>query len=107
MRKGAAAYELRFLPRFEEDVREALDYIRLTLRNPEAAERLVDRVFEAIYARQNAPESFDRYPSKVDREHPYYRILVGNFMVLYVVIGKTMEVRRFIYARRNWQTWGL
>ena len=107
MRKGESAYELRFLPRFEEDVREAIDYIRLTLRNPEAAERLVDRVFESIYARQNAPKSFDRYPSKVDREHPYYRILVGNFMVLYVVIDRTMEVRRFVYARRNWQTWGL
>ena len=107
MRKGESAYELRFLPRFEEDVREAIDYIRLTLRNPEAAERLVDRVFESIYARQNAPESFGRYPSKIDREHLYYRILVGNFMVLYVVIDRTMEVRRFVYARRNWQSWGL
>ena len=98
-------YALEFLPQFEEDMREAVDYIRLTLRNPAAADKLVDDAFDAIYERQNAPEAFEPYPSKIDREHPYYRIPVGNFVVLYVVIGEVMEVRRFIYARRNWQAW--
>ena len=100
-------YALEFLPQFEEDMLEAVDYIRLTLRNHIAAGKLVDDAFDAIYERLNAPESFEPYPSKLDREHPYYRIPVGNFIVLYVVIGKVMEVRRFIYARRNWQSWCL
>ncbi|MCM1488697.1 MAG: type II toxin-antitoxin system RelE/ParE family toxin, partial [Firmicutes bacterium] len=30
-----------------------------------------------------------------------YRIYVGNYTVFYVVIGDVMEVRRFIYSRRN------
>lgn len=101
------AYTLEILPQFEQDLNEAVDYISLTLRNPDAADRLVDSTFDAIYARLEAPESFEPYPSKVDREHPYYRITVGNFIVLYVVIGHVMEVRRFIYSRRNWRTWGL
>ncbi len=100
-------YALEFLPQFEEDMREAIDYIRLTLRNPLAADKLIDAAFDAIYDRLHAPESFEPYPSKLDREHPYYRIQVGNFLVLYVVIGRTMEVRRFIYAHRNWQAWPL
>ena len=100
-------YALEFLPQFEEDMLEAVDYIRLTLRNHTAAGKLVDDAFDAIYERLNAPESFEPYPSKLDREHPYYWIPVGNFIVLYVVIGKVMEVRRFIYARRNWQSWYL
>ena len=100
-------FELSFLPQFEEDMREAVDYIRLTLRNPAAASKLVDDTFDAIYERQAAPTAFDPYPSRIDRRHPYYRIPVGNFIVLYVVIGRTMEVRRFIYAHRNWQAWPL
>ena len=100
-------FELSFLPQFEEDMREAVDYIRLTLRNPTAASKLVDDAFDAIYERQSAPTAFEPYPSRIDRQHPYYRIPVGNFIVLYVVIGRTMEVRRFIYARRNWQAWSL
>ena len=100
-------YALELLPQFEEDMREAIDYIRLTLRNPVAAGKLLDDAFDAIYERQSAPESFEPYPSKLDRELPYYRIPVGNFIVLYVVIGNVMEIRRFIYARRNWQGWTL
>ena len=88
-------------------MREAVDYIRLTLRNPTAASKLVDDTFDAIYERQSAPTAFEPYLSKIDRRHPYYRIPVGNFIVLYVVIGRIMEVRRFIYARRNWQAWSL
>lgn len=39
--------------------------------------------------------------------HPYYHINVGNYIILYVIIGHVMEVRRFLYYRRNWQSWGL
>ena len=34
---------------------------------------------------------------------PYYRIAVGNYLVLYCVIGKVMEVRRFVYAPSDWR----
>ena len=101
------AYALEILPQFEEDLNEAVDYISLTLRNPDAADRLVDAAFDAIYKRLGAPESVAPCPSKVDREHPYYQISVGNFTILYVVIGRVMEVRRFVYSRRNWRAWGI
>ena len=100
-------YTLEILPVFEEDLQEAVDYIQFTLRNPQAALKLLDDTFRAIHERLPVAESFERIPSKVDRQHPYYRIAVGNYMVLYVVIGHVMEVRRFIYQRRNWRAWGL
>lgn len=37
------------------------------------------------------------------REHPYYRIYVGNYIVFYCIIGTVMELRRFIYKGRNWR----
>jgi len=100
-------YALEILPIFEEELQEAVDYIQYHLRNPVAADKLVDAVFNAMYERQKSPLAFEAYPSAVDREHPYYRIAVGNFLVLYVVIGEVMEVRRFVYQRRNWRGWGL
>ena len=36
------SYKLRILPLFEEDLNEIVDYITLKLRNPVAAEALVD-----------------------------------------------------------------
>ena len=41
-------YDLRFLPLFEDDLNEIVDYITYRLRNPAAAERLVDDVETAI-----------------------------------------------------------
>ena len=96
-------YELRILPLFEEDLNEIVDYITLRLRNPLAAEALVDAVEAAIAERLPSAEAFEQFHSKKERRYPYYRIPVKNYMIFYVVIGQVMEVRRILYARRNWK----
>ena len=95
-------YRLSFLPLFDEDLAEAWSYIAKKLRNPEAADKLVADAEAAILNRLNAPESFEPYRSKNERKHLYYRIYVKHFVIFYVVIDDVMEVRRFLYQRRNW-----
>ena len=94
-------YELRILPLFGDALDEIVDYITYRLRNPIAAEALVDEVEKAIYERLSCAESFAPYPSSRERKYPYYPIPVKNLTIFYVVIGNTMEVRRIIYSRRN------
>lgn len=95
------SYELRFLPLFAEDLNEIVDYITYRLKNPLAAEKLIDAVEKAVFDRLPFAEAFEQYPSKKDRKYPYYRIQVRNFTVFYVVIGNVMEVRRILYGKRN------
>ena len=94
-------YELRILPLFEEKLQETVDYISRRLRNPIAAEAFLDAVETAIMERLKAPESFEPYRSKKDREHVYYAIPVKNYYVFYVMIGNVMEVRTLVYAIRD------
>lgn len=94
-------YELSILPLFEDDLNEIVDYITYRLRNPTAAERLVNDVEAAILERLPCAESFEPYHSARERQYPYYRIQVRNFTIFYVVIGNMMEVRRILYSRRN------
>lgn len=96
-------YDLRFLPLFEDDLDEIVDYITYRLKNPTAAERLVDDVETTILERLPHAESFEPFLSARERQYPYYRIQVRNFTVFYVVIGNIMEVRRILYSRRNWK----
>ena len=96
-------YKLRILPLFEADLNEIVDYITYRLKNPTAADHLVDAVEAAIYDRLPYAESFEPYQSVRERKHPYYRIYVKNFIVFYVVIGDVMEVRRILYGKRNWK----
>lgn len=94
-------YKLEILPLFEQDLADARDYIANILGNPTAALRLVENTETAILKRLFNPLGFKPYHSVKDRKHPYYRIFVGNYTVFYVVIGNVMEVRRFVYSKRN------
>jgi plasmid stabilization system protein ParE len=94
-------YTLRYLPLFEKDLTEAVNYIAVNLQNPTAAEQLVDEVETAIEKRLEMPKAFAQYLSNKPRNHPYYRINVKNYLIFYVVIGNVMEVRRFLYSKRN------
>ncbi len=96
-------YKLRYISLFEEDMNEIVDYITYRLKNPDAAERLVDDVENAILERLSFAESFESFHSIRERNYPYYRIHVRNFTVFYVVIENVMEVRRILYNRRNWK----
>ena len=95
---------IRYLPLFQHDLEDAYNYICDNLQNPQAAKELINAVEEAIIQRSNNPESFEQYNSLKDREYPYYRIYVKNFVVYYVVIPGNppiMEIRRFLFSRRN------
>ena len=94
-------YKIRYLPTFESDLLDAVRYIDEVLQNPNAADRLIDAVEEAIIKRSNCPLSFEPYPSRRERQYPYYRIYVNNYTVYYVVIDGIMEVRRLLYGGRD------
>ena len=94
-------YTLRYLPLFEQDLIAVRDYIAFDLQNPAAAIRLVEDTEVAILKRLENPLAFEPYHSKKERKYNYYRIYVRNFTVFYVVIENVMEVRRFVYSRRN------
>lgn len=70
----AKEYELRFLPLFEEDLNEIVDYIKNVLQNEIAAFSFVDAVEKAIRQRLPFAESFEKFQSTHDRKHPYYQI---------------------------------
>ncbi|MDR0381232.1 MAG: type II toxin-antitoxin system RelE/ParE family toxin [Oscillospiraceae bacterium] len=94
-------FTLHYLPLFERDIASARDYIAQNLQNPAAALRLVADTEKAILKRLENPLAFEPYRSNRDRVHPYYRINIRNYTVFYVVIGNVMEVRRFVYSKRD------
>lgn len=99
------SYQLRYLPLFEQDLISTINYITNVLKNKDAAMNLIDDVENAIQERLNNPIAFEPYYSAKERDYPYYRIYVRNYIVYYVVIDDVMEVRRFIYGARDTNTY--
>ena len=100
-------YEFRYLPKFHEDLKQHVLYIAQRLKNPQAANDLIDSTEAAILERLPEAEAFERFNSRKERQYPYYRIYVKNFIVFYVVIPengkKVMEIRRFLFGKSNWK----
>ena len=99
-------YRLSYLPLFYDDLDEKVTYIAEKLKNPKAANDLLDKVESAIMERLPMAESFEPYHSIRERRYSYYRIYVDNYIVYYVVIDDdphdlVMEVRRFLYNGQN------
>lgn len=99
-------YRLSYLPLFYEDLDEKVTYIAEKLKNPKAANDLLDKVESAIMERLPLAESFEPYHSVRERRYSYYRIYVDNYIIYYVVIDDdpndlVMEVRRFLYNGQN------
>lgn len=94
-------YELRYLPVFWEDMASTVIYLRDTLKNPQAAAKLIDDVEAGILEHRENPTAAAVYKTTRGREVPYHWFSVGNYLVFYVVIGDTMEVRRFVYGARD------
>ena len=69
-------YKLRFLPLFEQDINDTVDYISLKLKNPGAARKLVNEIQAAIRKRQACPKSFEPYHSKKEHKYPYSHEMV-------------------------------
>lgn len=98
---GKSNFILRYLPMYEEDLNEIVDYISIKLQNPDSALKLIDKIEKAIADRLFCPLSFEPFQSMRKRENKYYRIYVDNYIVYYVVIKNVMEVRRVLYSKRD------
>jgi plasmid stabilization system protein ParE len=97
----ASRYRLQYLPLFWGDLERAVFSIRDALKNPGAAQRLLDRTEEAILEHAKAPAMAQVYRTTRSRPQPYYSFAVGDYTVFYVVLDDVMEVRRFIYGARD------
>lgn len=94
-------HTIKYTDTFMKQFNDILKYLIYKLQNKIAAENFYNEVIEKIEKRSENPESFEKYNSKRKRKNTYYRIYVKNYTIFYTVINNTMEVRRILCSRRN------
>ena len=91
-------FTLDIRPTFVDELDRAAAYIELHLRNPEAADKLVADVYEAIDRTLAHPLVTAPKYRPPDVRQPYYTIQVRNYSVYYIIHDHVMEVRWFRYS---------
>jgi len=94
-------YKIQFLPLAIQDIAEITDYIAEVLNAPQAAYKLLTRINEAVEPLKQFPYAFPAYKDEAFKKLGYRIRPVDNYLIFYVVIENTVEIRRVIYAMRN------
>lgn len=94
-------YKVKIFPAAQNDMRDIVAYIN-TL-SPDAAIKYYDLIIEKVETLTTMPE---RCPLAKDvqlRLRGYRTLFVKNYIIFYVVNSNTVEVRRILYARRQYE----
>lgn len=95
-------YNIEIFPTAKQDLLDIISY--LNTLSPDTALRYYDLLIEEISSLSELPE---RYPHPKDlalKAKGYRYLLVKNYLVFYVVSGKTVQIRRILYARRGYSS---
>jgi len=94
-------YKINIFPAAQSDLNDIVDY--LNTLSPGSAIRYYDLIIEKVGTLTIMPE---RCPLAKDiqlRLRGYRVLLVKNYFVFFVVNGKVVEIRRVLYARRQYE----
>lgn len=84
------------------DLDEIWDYIVSELQNIPAAERIVNRIMDAVDQLENFAEIGAPLSSVADVDSDYRFLVSGSYMVFYRAMGKDVFIDRVIYGRRDY-----
>jgi plasmid stabilization system protein ParE len=92
-------YSIKVFPAAEEDLNEIIEY--LNTLSPQAAVKYYDLIVEKIGTLASMPERCPLLKDAQLRLRGYRMLLVKDYAVFYVIQNKTVEIRRILYAKRN------
>lgn len=94
-------YRIKIFPRAKQDMEEVIDY--LNTLSPDVALKYYDLLVEEIAGLSQMPERCPRPKDLALAARGYRYLIVKNYLVFYVIAGDTVQIRRILYARRNYK----
>lgn len=97
-------YKVKFTEKTQEDIRAAVRYIAVDLREPDTAERMAIRIREEAVSLKNMPERYPLVPDRYLASLGFRMTSVGNYLIFCIVNHneRQVEISRVLYGKRNW-----
>ena len=99
-------YQVHITKTAEHDIAKAADYIEFVLKNPQAADHLLDVATEKIGELTQMPEKLRLVDDPVLAVWGIRFIRVNNYLAFYTIDEdkKVVIIVRFLYQKSNWNT---
>lgn len=100
------SYIIHITATAERDIIRAADYIECSLKNPTAAEHLLDVATEQINSLADLPEKFRLVEDPVLASWGIRFIIVNNYLAFYTIDKEKqlVIVVRFLCQKSNWNS---
>jgi addiction module toxin, RelE/StbE family len=94
-------YKVKIYPAAKRDLKELIIY--LNTLSADAALRYYDLLVEKITSVAQMPERCPYVRNNPLKAKGYRCLVVENYLVFYVVKGDTVQIRRILYGKRNYE----
>ena len=94
-------YDVRIFPTARQDLLDVIDY--LNTLSKDAALSYYDRLVSEIASLSTMPERCPRPRDLALAAKGYRYLVVGDYLVFYVIVGSVVQIRRILYARRDYK----
>ena len=96
--------KIHYSPESRRDLDDIWDYIVSELQNRSAAERMINRIIDAVDPLNNFAEMGTPLSSIADIGTDYRFLVSGNYMVFYRVQGNDVYIDRVLYGRSDYMS---
>ncbi len=98
----AQHYSVRIYPSAEQDLCEIVRY--LNTLSPDVALHYYDMLVEGIASLSTMPERCPHPRDLALTAKGYRYLIVKDYLVFYMVVGDTVQIRRILYGRREYHS---
>lgn len=95
-------YKIKIFPTARQDLEEVIGYLNTLFQD--TALKYYDLLVEEITSLSNMPERCPKPKDLALAAKGYRYLIVKNYLVFYVVVGDTVQIRRILYARRDYRS---
>ena len=98
-------YTIEYLPIARRDMVDIAKYIGVKLANPDAAERLAEKMAESAEDLANMPYKCPMYIPVKPLKHEYRKLIVHNYIMFYWIDEdkKLVTIARVVYSGRDYE----
>ena len=98
------SYHVHITSTAEHDIMRAADYIEFILKNPDAADNLLDVTTEQISSLAALPQKFCLVDDPVLASWGIRFVIINNYLAFYTIDEEkqTVIIVRFLYQKSNW-----
>lgn len=100
------SYQILITSTAEHDIMQAVDYIEFALKNPDAADNLLNTTTKQINSLADLPQRFRLVDDPILANWGIRFLVIHNYLAFYTINEKEQAVIvvRFLYQKSNWSS---